>query len=536
MIHWAPAAIIPRTSKRQRGGRKGRSARTLGAVTISGPYTVERVLGRGATAVVELARDRSGHLVAVKRLALHGTAAEMQRARRRIRREAEVLAAVRHPAILPLLAVEDDGYDLLVITGYAAGGSLRDRVLGNGPLPPDEVGALAGPLLDALSTLHRHGVVHRDITPANILFTAGGQPVLADFDMATWRGYTAGLTGEGMAVGTPGFMAPEQARGHGATAASDVFGLAACLVFALTGTSPYGAGSPELLAWRASQGDIEAVPGHVSPALGAALTAMLSPAPERRPTAAAVRGGPTGTLPGAVPPTGPGQQRGRGGPRSPSRFRRVDRNGRGRRRVLTGIATVTIAAIGTVAVLAARSSAGGHAAATAAHPATTAAPPACTPLPYLPCGQRLPAPFTDGRVCIGGHDDYDGSRATGCEAAPDTVPAGAVLQSDRPIAANIVPASEVDAYRLFVRDGFQLLCNGSASVALTAPAGVADRVEVVRDGRVVATALSYEGRTAIAHIADPSCGSDDSGWYDVRVTSVAGRSAAPYRLVTAGHL
>src|SRR5438105_11289687 len=109
-------------------------------------YTVERVLGRGATAVVELAHDAAGRSVAVKRLALHGSAAEIDRARRRIRREAEVLQRVRHPGVVPLLAVEDDGTDVVLITCYAGGGSLRDRVRAGGPLSVREVSAIARPL------------------------------------------------------------------------------------------------------------------------------------------------------------------------------------------------------------------------------------------------------------------------------------------------------------------------------------------------------------------------------------------------------
>jgi serine/threonine protein kinase len=489
-------------------------------------YTVEGVLGRGATAVVELARDADGRTVAIKRLALHGSGAEIERARHRIRREAEVLQRVRHPAVLPLLAIEDDGTDMVLVTGYAEGGSLRDRVLTHGPLPVAQVAAMAGPLLDALAAVHRHGIVHRDITPANILFTAAGQPLLADFDVATWRDCTAGLTGEGCAVGTPGFLSPEQARGEPATAAADVFGLAGTLVYALTGASPYGAGSPDVLAARAWRGEVAPLPPGLPALMASDLRAMLDPDPSRRPSAAAVRQGPAGTqvAPRPAPPAPPLA--------APARTR-------GRRwwPVLAAVATVVaVVALGTVMGLTSSNGSGSGGTKLPASLKTTATTAACSPLPYQSCTQTMPAPFTNGRVCIDGHADYDGNPLNGCEAAPDTVADNTVLTPDRPILANIVPADDVDTFRVYLTDHFQLLCNGAASITLTAPAGVADRVDVLRGNDVVASAVSYEGEPATARVDDPSCIRDDSGWYTARVKGVGGHSAADYKLTVSGHL
>src|SRR5437763_1127708 len=177
-------------------------------------YRFGPLLARGGTGVVHLATDRLGREVAVKRLALTGTAAEIETARRRIRREAEMLAAVDHPSIVPLLAVEDDGPDLLLVMPYLPGGSLADHVRRFGPMAPSGLDRLAPPLLDAVAAAHARGIVHRDISPGNILFDAGGRPVLADFGVATSRVHTAGLTRAGWTIGTPGFMSPEQARGE----------------------------------------------------------------------------------------------------------------------------------------------------------------------------------------------------------------------------------------------------------------------------------------------------------------------------------
>jgi tRNA A-37 threonylcarbamoyl transferase component Bud32 len=486
---------------------------------------VEGLLGRGATAVVELARDPCGRAVAVKRLALRGSGPEIDRARRRIRREAEVLQQVRHPAVLPLLAVQDDGVDVVIVTAYAQGGSLRDRVQTRGPLPAVEVIAMAGPLLGALATAHRCGIVHRDITPANVLFTADGGPLLADFGVATWRECTAGLTAEGFTVGTPGFLSPEQARGEPATAASDVFGLAGTLLYALTGVGPYGPGSPDVLAGRAWRGEIATVPDGVPALMAAELGAMLDPDPRRRPSAAALGRGPAATeirqLPAAPPPHDPVVE--------------------GTRRwwwpVVATTATVAAAmALGTIVALTGND---GHAASSASAAKAKATTAVCQPLPYQACTQSMPAPFTNGRTCIDNHADYDGNPLNGCEAAPDTVPDGTVLAPDHPIVANIVPANEVDTFLVYLTAHFQPLCNAAASITLTAPPGVADRVEVLLKNKVVATAVSYSGQPSTAYVKDPPfpfCFHDNSGWYTVRVRSVAGNRAASYKLTVSGHL
>ena len=173
-------------------------------------YEVVGVLGRGGSAVVELAIDGNGARVATKRVALTGSAAQMHLARQRLRREAEILRDLAHPGIVPILDVIDDGSDVvLVFPAYAE--NLEDRVSRLGPLPPGEVAHIGGVLLAALAAAHRHGVVHRDIKPANVLFSSAGEPALSDFGVAVRRDVTAGLTPAGTVIGTPMWMAPEQA-------------------------------------------------------------------------------------------------------------------------------------------------------------------------------------------------------------------------------------------------------------------------------------------------------------------------------------
>jgi tRNA A-37 threonylcarbamoyl transferase component Bud32 len=470
-------------------------------------YTVRALLARGGMAIVELATDRSGRLVAVKRVALTGAADDIARSRARVRREAAALATVRHPGIVPLLAVEDDGSDLVLVMPYLAGGNLAQRVARRGPLPAAEVERMASLLLGALAVAHRAGIVHRDITPANILFDEHGRPVLADFGIAASPVHTIGLTRDGLALGTPGFMPPEQARGEPAQPASDVFGLGACLFFALTGESPYGVGSPDVLGWRAARGQVRSLPASVPGAFRRTVAAMLDADPRRRPD-----------------PAGVGIKR----PRPRSR--------RWRTGAWTAAVTgVTALLVGGSLLVASRPGDGrlgpgtGQAAA-----APVAALPPCAPLPYRPCGQAVPAPFTDGRSCTDGHADYDGDAANGCEAAPDGL-GGSVLDAEHPLLlANLVPADQVDTYRAYVSDHPQLFCDGRLTIRLTAPAGVADRIEVVRSGVVLASAISENGHPAEATVDEPSCLHDDSGWLLVRVSSVASRTAAPYRLEQSG--
>ncbi|MGK2949228.1 MAG: serine/threonine-protein kinase, partial [Acidimicrobiales bacterium] len=260
------------------------------------PYERVARLGRGGMGIVDLATRPDGTQVALKRLTLHGSADDIARARQRIQREAEVLTRLDHPNIVELLEVVEEGDDVTLVMAYLTGGTLADRVARHGPAPAEEVDRLVDALGSALAEAHRAGVVHRDIKPANVLFDAHGVPHLADFGVASSRDDTAGLTAVGTVVGTPGFMSPEQARGEDAGQASDVFSLGATLLHAATGEGPYGRGAPDLLMVRAAQGKLRPIPRHLPPGLRRRLAAMLDPRPDRRPSAAAVVGGPSGTV------------------------------------------------------------------------------------------------------------------------------------------------------------------------------------------------------------------------------------------------
>jgi hypothetical protein len=480
-------------------------------------YQVVRLLGRGGMGVVELATGPDGRPVALKRLPLHGSAVEIDQARRRIRREADVLRSLDHPGIVRLLDVLDDGDDIVLVMPYLAGGSLHDRVTMSGPLHPDEVSVMADRLLDALAAAHRQGVVHRDVKPANVLFGADGSAHLVDFGVAVSRDVTHGLTATSVVLGTPGFMAPEQAQGHPATAASDVFSLGATLAYAATGVGPFGLADPRVLMWRAATGRIEKLPRTLPPGLRRRLQPMLERNPASRPSAAAARGGTSGsvgnggTLAMPVPPVGGGDRRQTVG-------------------ILAVVAAlVVVAAI--VAVMVRLDDDGGGGGLTAGSTTTTAA---CEPLPYQPCGQEQPAPFTDGRVCIEEHGDYDGDAANGCEAAPDGLTEPVELEESAE--ATLVPRDDVDTYRFNVSDTIQFLflCEGSVTVTLTGAPGTEQKLAVSVGGEVKEEAVSADGEPASVTIKE-SCMPDEHYEVIAEVSSVGdARVDQPYTITREG--
>jgi serine/threonine protein kinase len=209
-------------------------------------------IGAGGSGIVWRARDRrAGRDVAVKVVALGAGPGGAER-RERFEREARALARLgAHPAIPTVhqLGVGPDGMAWLV-TDLVADGSLARRVDAGGALPVDATLVIGTGIAAALDHAHRQGVVHGDVTPANVLLRADGTAVLADLGAAALDAAALGATTLGAAVASPGATAPEPSPGGGitpafaaperldgapATAATDVFGLGATLRFAATG-------------------------------------------------------------------------------------------------------------------------------------------------------------------------------------------------------------------------------------------------------------------------------------------------------------
>ncbi|GGY21354.1 serine/threonine-protein kinase [Streptomyces tanashiensis] len=202
---------------------------------IGGRYRLGERLGQGGMGVVRRATDELlGRPVAVKTLALDSGADPAGALR-----EARVVAQVRHPHVIVVHdVVEHEGRPALVME-LVDGGSLADRLATGGVLSPREAARLGLDLLDALSAAHAHGVLHRDVKPANVLLEQGtGRAVLTDFGIASLPGATT-LSGTGVFIGTPEYTAPERMRGENGGPASDLWSLGALLCAAATGTSPF---------------------------------------------------------------------------------------------------------------------------------------------------------------------------------------------------------------------------------------------------------------------------------------------------------
>jgi tRNA A-37 threonylcarbamoyl transferase component Bud32 len=200
-------------------------------------------IGHGGMGVVYKARQRGLDRVVALKMILHAEHADTDE-RRRFRAEAEAVARLQHPNIVTVHEVGEVGGRPFFSLEFCAGGSLDRRLRGR-PLPPREAAALLESLARAMQAAHDKGIVHRDLKPANVLLGESGVPKIADFGLAK-RLDVAGLTTSGAVMGTPPYMAPEQARGDGKAIgpAADVYALGALLYELLTGRPPFNAPNP----------------------------------------------------------------------------------------------------------------------------------------------------------------------------------------------------------------------------------------------------------------------------------------------------
>ncbi|MGW6159561.1 serine/threonine-protein kinase, partial [Streptomyces sp. NPDC055144] len=204
-----------------------------------GPYLLLGRLGAGGMGRVFLARSESGRTVAVK--VVHEEHVSDERFRARFRREIDAAQRVGERYTAPVLDSGPDDDPPWVATGYVPGLSLEQVVRRHGPLPTASVRAVADGLLRALKDIHDAGIVHRDLKPSNVMLTVDGTKVI-DFGIARALETSAEspLTSTGMAVGSPGFMSPEQIQAQRVGPKSDVFTLGSVLMYAATGRLPFG--------------------------------------------------------------------------------------------------------------------------------------------------------------------------------------------------------------------------------------------------------------------------------------------------------
>ena len=293
------------------------------ATALAGRYAIERELGRGGMAIVFLARDlRHDRRVAIKVLREDLAAAV---GAERFLEEIRVTASLQHPHILPLFDSgaaqarhpesesrpergDGEGSPLLwYAMPFVEGETLRARLAREGRLPLDVALRLIREMADALEHAHRRGVVHRDVKPENVL-VHDGHALIADFGVALALEQAGGerLTRTGISIGTPQYMAPEQAAGERAIdARADVYALGAVLHEMLSGESPFAAGSPAAVLWRVRNEPATALAMHrvdVAPFLDAAVRRALAKLPEDRfPSAAAFAAALDGPSAGSEP-------------------------------------------------------------------------------------------------------------------------------------------------------------------------------------------------------------------------------------------
>jgi serine/threonine-protein kinase len=258
-----------------------RPRRASAAGELPPGYELVRVIGHGGSGRVVLARDlRLERLVAIKTVyggTLDGTAVA------RLRREGQALATVAHPNIARVYDLRSHGPDVYVIMEYVDGGDL-DQALRHGSLAGCVLVRVLLQTAAALDHAADRGIVHRDVKPSNILISSDGQAKLADFGLARLpRASGAFRTAEGVASGTPSFMAPEQIDGSCAEhPAFDAFAYAAVVYLALTGTLPFAGSSSAQRASR-PRSPRELQPG-LPRVVDAAILAGLEPQQSRRAT------------------------------------------------------------------------------------------------------------------------------------------------------------------------------------------------------------------------------------------------------------
>jgi len=225
-----------------------------------------------------LARSRGGRAVAVK--VVKPELARDPGFRERFRAEITAARAVGGFHTAPVVDADPDAPTPWLATAYIPGPTLAQLLAPQGPMPEDRLRQLGLALAEALQAIHRCGLVHRDLKPGNIIMADDG-PRVVDFGIArAIEG--ARLTRTGIAVGTPGFLAPEQAEGLPVSSAADIFALGAVLV-AAAGCSPFGDGTPASLMYRSvhHQPDLTSLP----PALRDTVAACMTKTPQQRPTA-----------------------------------------------------------------------------------------------------------------------------------------------------------------------------------------------------------------------------------------------------------
>ncbi len=240
-------------------------------------------MGSGGMAHVYYAEHAAlGRPVVIK--VLHAHLAREAEMRERFRREAEAAAHLVHPFICPIVDYGSTTEVVYLIMPHLGGGSLADRLVRERTVPAVFAASTAAQVACALDYAHRHGVVHRDIKPDNILFDDDGFAIVTDFGIATARRHGR-LTGTGRAMGTPHYMSPEQAMGRMVDGRSDIYALGIMLYEMLLGFPPFdGADSYSVGYKHVHEAPVapEIVDSRTPAALSALVLKCLAKSPDDR--------------------------------------------------------------------------------------------------------------------------------------------------------------------------------------------------------------------------------------------------------------
>lgn len=247
-----------------------------------GGYEVIDTLGRGGSGAVYRVRDGGGVVAALKLV----DARDDEVAARRLEREVHALQSLRHPAVPQVLDAELDGDEKFVVFEYIAGVSLWNYVQESGPLTGDELADFAERTASALEAVHAAGVVHRDVTPSNIMIGPAGASLI-DFGLSH-REHDARLTRDGLVSGTAGYVAPEVIDGAEPGPIADRWAWAATLAYAMSGIAPFGSGTGAISRTLEGTVDLPDVPG--ADAVRAALGRDIGARPSPQEVVAALRG------------------------------------------------------------------------------------------------------------------------------------------------------------------------------------------------------------------------------------------------------
>jgi predicted Ser/Thr protein kinase len=249
-----------------------------------GAYRIERIIGRGGMGVVYLAHDTRLHRpVALKSLPPHLFADPRMHAR--LRQEARAAAALSHPAIATVYALEEIGHHLFIASEYLEGRTLRDE-LAAGRLDTDRAVEIAKEVARGLAAAHERGIVHRDLKPENVVITATGAVKVVDFGLAQFDvaaedlASVTRLTDPGTIAGTPPYMAPEQLLAKPTSPRTDQFAFGVLFYELLTGRHPFGSGPLPTTIAKVLSSEIE--PANISTGHWQVISRATQKNPENR--------------------------------------------------------------------------------------------------------------------------------------------------------------------------------------------------------------------------------------------------------------